>query len=76
MEACVEVLFVTKRLSDTLSNGKLRIRTHGDVVAKRLALRINALHAAASLEDLRNVAGRCHELHEDRAGQLADYHGD
>lgn len=67
----MEVYFATKRLAGTLSNDRQRVRSHGVDVAKKLAVRINALKAAASLESMRNVAGRCHELREDRAGQLA-----
>lgn len=67
----MEVNFATKKLAGTLSHDTLRVRTYGNAVAKKLAVRINALQAAGSLQDLRNVAGGCHELHENRAGQLA-----
>jgi plasmid maintenance system killer protein len=67
----MEVHFATKKLCESLSHDKLRVRSYGAVVAKKLALRINALQAATSLEDIRHAAGRCHELAENRAGQLA-----
>lgn len=67
----MEVYFATKKLDDTLSQDKLRVRSYGGEVAKKLAVRINALKAAATLDDMRNVAGRCHELRENRSGQLA-----
>ncbi len=67
----MEVHFATKKLSDSLGHDKSRVRDFGDVVAKKLALRINALQAATTLADMRNVAGRCHELRGNRSGQLA-----
>lgn len=39
--------------------------------AKKIQLRITALRAADTLEDMRNVPGRCHELKENYAGQLS-----
>jgi len=69
----MEIHFATKKLGETLSQDKLRVRSYGDVIAKKLVFRINALKAAASLEDMRNVAGRCHPLSENRADQLALY---
>lgn len=67
----VEVAFATKKLADTLSQDKARVKTYGDIVARKIAVRLNALKAANTLEDVRNVAGHCHELRENRSGQLA-----
>lgn len=39
----------------------------GDLLGRRL----DDLHAATMLEDMRNLPGRCHELTGDRKGQLA-----
>ena len=33
--------------------------------------RLNELHAASNLECMRELPGRCHELHGDRTGQLS-----
>lgn len=67
----MEVHFATKKLAETLTQDKARVKTYGDVPARKIAIRINALKAAERLEDLRHVAGRCHELRGNRAGQLA-----
>lgn len=67
----MDVYFANKKLADTLGQDKARVRVYGVAVAKKLALRLNALGAAESLDDIRNVAGRCHELRENRPGQLA-----
>lgn len=67
----MEVYFANKKLADTLGQDKARVRAYGDTVAKKLALRINALKAADTLDDIRNLAGSCHELRENRSGQLA-----
>jgi proteic killer suppression protein len=67
----VDVYFANKKLADTLGQDKARVRAYGDAVAKKLALRLSALRAAETLDDIRNVAGRCHELRENRSGQLA-----
>lgn len=43
----------------------------GDAQAGKLALRLTQFHAAPNLAAMRNLPGRCHELGEDRAGQVA-----
>lgn len=39
--------------------------------AKLIRRRLDDLRAAANLEVMRNLPGRCHELKGDRAGQLS-----
>ena len=46
-------------------------KTWGDRPAKVLRRRLDQLRAAKSLEVMRNLPGRCHELRADRAGQLS-----
>lgn len=67
----MEVHFATKKIAEILAHDKRRVRTYGADVAKKIAMRLYQLHTADSLDSLRHEAGRCHELHEDRAGQLA-----
>jgi plasmid maintenance system killer protein len=67
----LEILFATRLLEKRLGSDKSRRREFGDEVARRIGRRLNELHAAPHLGAMRNVAGRCHELAEDRAGQLA-----
>ena len=67
----MEVYFAKKKLGDSLRNDKLRVRAFGDVVADRIRLRLGQMAAAETLEVMRHYPGGCHELREDRAGQLA-----
>ena len=47
------------------------IREFGKICARKIKARLDDLQAAAALEDMRNLAGRCHELKGDRKGQLS-----
>lgn len=47
------------------------MRAWGAVGAKKVTLRLQQMQAAGTLEDMRDLPGRCHELGEDRAGTLA-----
>jgi plasmid maintenance system killer protein len=67
----LEVSFSSSALDKRLGSDKSRRREFGDEVARRLARRLNELHAASTLEAMRSMPGRCHELRENRAGQLA-----
>ena len=67
----MEIHFATRKLADNLSSDKQRVRVFGAVMAKKIGLRLNALTAARNLETMRALPGGCHELHEDREGQLA-----
>ncbi|MGV8084049.1 MAG: type II toxin-antitoxin system RelE/ParE family toxin [Coriobacteriia bacterium] len=49
---------------------------YGPTVGRKLDLRLAQLLAAPSLDTMRRLPGRCHELQGDREGQLAiDLHG-
>lgn len=50
---------------------KRLVRRHNHQRAKLIRRRLDDLRAAASLEVMRNLPGRCHELKGDRAGQLS-----
>jgi plasmid maintenance system killer protein len=67
----VEVSFETERLAKICNSEKALVRSYGPEGAKRIARRLTQLAAAASLEDLRNGPGRCHELVGDRDGCLS-----
>ncbi|MHB1341365.1 MAG: type II toxin-antitoxin system RelE/ParE family toxin [Coriobacteriia bacterium] len=67
----MEVCFTTKRLAALLSSDKERTRTYGSDAAKALARRLRQLTAAADLDTMRTLPGRCHELQGHRNGQLA-----
>lgn len=67
----MEVHFATKKLADALSQDRCRVRTYGTAVAKRIQVRLSQLASASDLETMRTLPGRCHELRQDRRGQLA-----
>lgn len=67
----MEITFASRKLESALASDKSRVRTFGSEMAHRLARRMAQLHAAPNLEEMRSLPGRCHELREDRDGQLA-----
>lgn len=69
--APLEVVFATRELEKKLGSDKARRRLLGDEIGRRVGVRLVDLFAAPSLEALRHTPGRCHELSEDRKGQLA-----
>jgi proteic killer suppression protein len=72
----VEVLFTTEKLKRAMSANRALQRDWGADGAKKINLRLQQLAAAPTLEELRTLPGRCHELTRDRAGQLAvELHG-
>ena len=46
-------------------------RKYGEPGAKKIRTRLHALESAETLEDMKYLPGRCHELTHDRKGQLA-----
>ena len=67
----MEVLFATRRLQRRLNSTAEARKVHGDVMAKKIGLRLQQMEAARSLDDLRNLPGRWHELTGDLKGSLA-----
>lgn len=67
----MEICFADAALARTCSDKRLRVRAWGQVGGKKVALRLQQLQAAGSLEDMRALPGRCHELAGDLAGSLA-----
>jgi len=68
----VDIEFDAKKFEKEVNSSKLLVRRHGDRRAKLIRRRLDELHAAVTLEDVRNLPGpRCHELRGDRAGQLS-----
>lgn len=66
----MRVDFASTKLAKACGSDKERVRAFGPDRARRLRVRLSALAAAETLEDLRNVPGRFHALAEDRAGQF------
>ncbi len=67
----MEVLFESQRLLESIRNDRQRTKRYGRDAAKKVDLRLQQLLAAETLEDMRNLPGRCHELTADWAGHLA-----
>jgi len=68
----MQVSFRTKKLQRICCSQKAMGREFGTKMAKKLMQRLAELEAAETLEDMRSLpAARCHELTQDRKGQLA-----
>ena len=67
----MEVLFVSEKLRRALSDYRALQEQRGGEGAKKISLRLQQLAAAPTLDDLRSMPGRCHELADTRKGQLA-----
>jgi plasmid maintenance system killer protein len=72
----VEIGFAQQKLAKVCNSGRDLVRRFGPEGAKRVQLRLAQLEAAPTLEDLRQMPGRCHELVGDLKGSLSvDLHG-
>ena len=65
------ILFSSKKFEKECNTYRLLIKKHGKRRARRIHARLDDLRAAANLEMMRHLPGRCHELKGDRAGQLS-----
>ncbi|MCL5023937.1 MAG: type II toxin-antitoxin system RelE/ParE family toxin [Nitrospirae bacterium] len=66
------ILFKTAKLEKECNSQILMLKRFGAQRAKLLMRRLNELHAAASLDVLRDLPQtRCHELKGNRKGQLS-----
>lgn len=67
----MDLSFATSKLQKLCESERALTRAHGKARARRIKARLADLIAAASLEEMRQLPGRCHELSGDRQGQLA-----
>jgi len=67
----MDVVFQDKKFEKRCNDKKLLVRAFGPDRANRVQRRLDDLRAATTLEDMRLLPGRCHELLQDRAGQLS-----
>ncbi len=67
----MEITFETNDLRDKCNSSRLLVKYFGERQAKKIRLRLDDLRAAATLEEMRHIGGRCHELKGDRRGQLS-----
>jgi plasmid maintenance system killer protein len=66
----LEVFFEDGRFGQAFESDRELRKRYGTERAKKLRIRIKALRAAGTLEDMRHAPGRCHELTGDLAGSL------
>ncbi|BAZ69203.1 MAG: killer suppression protein [Pelatocladus maniniholoensis HA4357-MV3] len=67
----MDIVFSNRKFEKECNNQRLLEKNHGTDRAKRIRRRLDNLRDANVLEDMRNLPGRCHELLQDRAGQLS-----
>jgi plasmid maintenance system killer protein len=67
----LEVSFDDPDLAEMCASEKVLLRKCGTVRARKIQQRIKDLRAAETLEDMRKLPGRCHELHGNWAGHLS-----
>jgi proteic killer suppression protein len=67
----VEILFENDVAAGEFNNMKRLVRSHNVQRAKLIRRRLDDLRAAPTLETMRNLPGRCHELKGNRAQQLS-----
>lgn len=67
----LEIVFRTKKLQKQCTDTKEMQRSLGSKQAKRLRQRLDDLRASPTLEVMRSLPGRCHELKGDREGELS-----
>ncbi|WP_276483480.1 type II toxin-antitoxin system RelE/ParE family toxin [Paraflavitalea pollutisoli] len=67
----MDITFGDKKLEGYAENNKKCIQGMGKKRAELFMKRLNALHNALTLEDVRHLPGRFHELTNNRKGQWA-----
>jgi proteic killer suppression protein len=67
----MEVFFDNKKLASRLGRDRDRVKEFGAEGAKRIDLRLQQLRRVPTLETMRQLPGRCHELTADLRGHLA-----
>lgn len=67
----MDVAFATEKLAKVMNSDSKLSQTYGADMAKQIRKRLDDLDAAATLDDMRTLPGRCEELTGDRAGQLS-----
>lgn len=68
----MEITFISRKLQKVCNSEKEMRARFGKPLAERLQQRLAELTAADTLEDIRRLpSARCHELSQDRKGQLA-----
>lgn len=64
------IVFRTRALKNLAHDAKAARKELGETCARRLRSRLDDLQAAGTLEAMRNLPGRCHQLKGDRSAQF------
>jgi plasmid maintenance system killer protein len=67
----MDIIFNDHKLQRICNDPMLRVKHFGKHRAQTIRRRLDDLRAARSLEDMRNLPGKCHELTGDRKGQFS-----
>lgn len=68
----MDILFKTTKLRKLCNESKRALREWGSRRAKLVGQRLDELRATEALDNMRFIPNaRCHQLHQDREGQLA-----
>lgn len=67
----MDITFATEKLAKTMNSDSKMSQTYGADRGKAIRKRLDDLDAAAVLEDMRSLPGRCEELAGDRAGEIS-----
>jgi len=67
----VDILFESDDAAEEFNDMKRLVRSHNVHRAKLIRRRLDEFRAAPTLETMRHLPGRCHELKENRALQLS-----
>ena len=67
----MDIIFKSKSFEKECNRRNILVRRYGQHRAKLIGRRLDDLRAAANLEVMRYLPGRCHELEGNRVGQLS-----
>jgi toxin HigB-1 len=67
----MEIYFADSKFQKLCQSERTLQKEHGPTRTRKILRHLERLRFAHNLADMRLVSGRCHELHGDRAGQLA-----
>jgi len=69
----VQITFDNKKFEKSINDMKSSQKEYGHICAKIIRRRMDDLRAAKTLEDVRFLPGKYHELTENRKGQFATH---
>ncbi|MBG0788202.1 MAG: killer suppression protein [Anaerolineaceae bacterium] len=67
----MDIVFEDSKFEKMCNKHSELIRKNGPNRARKIRQRLDDLRAASTLFEMRSLGGRCHELRENRSGQLS-----